>query len=359
MENDNRPLSPGEIDALLSGLGSQNPAANSNGESTPGTPPIPPATPEEDSAPMVSAPVQRVETAATGAKPWDFTASTRFTPDVLRAVLRVTEQSHLMIQTLLPASFRAAVSPGDPSVQSISFERYLQVPKDHGACLTMVSNRMAAPILLLLDDTLTSAVLDRELGGTGTPSALTRTLSPLELNILNIALEPFVQWLTSTFQLAVADLRLTMERVVSASQMQSIVSPTESVLWVEQPITFGNTGGIIHMVLPYVSIEPILPSILTWQAGWGQNDAEAEEEEDALHPALGIRDVVLQAVLPPVMLTVRQVMDLSSGDIILLPNRVSDGYWVLAEGRPTYWGSRLGQMGPRLAVQIEEVLPGN
>ncbi len=343
---ENRPLSQEEIDALLAGMAQAAPEAPS---SPPAEPPAPQTPQMTDEAPAAARPDD-------GVRPWDFKQSTRFTPDVVRAISRVMEQSHLMIQTMLPASFRSPVTPKTPDIVTLSFERYSTVPKDRGISLTIVSDRLAAPILLMLDEMITAAILDRELGGQGAPGAMTRTLSPLELQVLFLASDNFVKVVEATFQLAIPELKLSCERVVASSQLQNVVPPTESLLWIKQPIAFGAHTGYMHIVLPYMSIEPVLPNIVTWQAGWSSRGSEVQDV-DGLSPALAVRPVVVEVALAPISLTVGQLHALEPGDIIVTPHKVSDGFWVTVEGRPTYWGKTVGKVGPRLAILVERVIP--
>ena len=336
-EETTQPLSQSEIDALLSGL--MGPA------------------PVSAAAPAAEQPgVPRPAAAEPVARPWDFRQSTRFTPDVVRAISRVLEQSHLMIQTMLPASFRAPVIPKPMEIVTLSFERYLQMPKDRGVALILVSDRLTAPILLLLDESVTSSLLDRELGGSGVPSPITRALSALEIEVLSLAVDNFVRVLETTFQLVVPDMRLACDRVGASAQMENIVAPTESLLWVKQPITFGPHSGWIHVLIPYMSIEGLLPTLSTWRAGWMRQDTE-DPVASGLNPSLGIRPVRVEVALAPISLTVGQLHGLEVGDIIVTPHKVADGFWISVEGRAAYWGRTLGKSGNRLVAQVERVIP--
>ncbi len=332
----NQPLSGPEADALLSGL----------------IGPAPQTSPAEEPADPPSA----GEVAETRARPWDFRQSTRFTPDVVRSITRVLEQSHLMIQTMLPASFRAPVIPKAMEIITLSFERYLQMPKDDGVALILNSDRLGAPILLLLDEAVTSSLLDRELGGSGVPSTMSRALSALEIEVLSLAVDNFVRVLETTFQLVVPDIRLTCDRLIASAQMENIVAPTESLLWIKQPITFGSHAGWIHVLMPYMSIEVLLPTLSRWRTGWRRQDAE-EHLPSGLNPSLGIRPVRVEVLLAPINLTVGQLNGLEEGDIIVTPHKVADGFWIAVEGRAAYWGRILGKRGNRLVAQVERVIP--
>jgi flagellar motor switch protein FliM len=287
-------------------------------------------------------------------KPWDFRQTTRFSAETVRAIRRVFDHWGPLLQTSLAPIARMPVKLGELKLETMSYETYARQPADHGIVAVLNASAFGSPFLFRLDEELALGLLDRELGGPGFAVPRARGFSPMELQVMQGQVEGIVRVLEEVWRVALNEVTLELVRLDNANQLQAITSPTEAIVWVQQEVTLGTNRGAMHVILPYPAVEPVLLQLVT---GRGGESPAKTGERPVLRPFVGLRHVRVEARLGPAVLSAAQVQALRPGDVVALPIRLGQGFWMTVEGRPAFLVHDIGRVGIRTAVRVAQLLP--
>jgi flagellar motor switch protein FliM len=133
--------------------------------------------------------------------------------------------------------------------------------------------------------------------------------------------------------------------------MANIVSPTEVIVVSSFHIEVDGGGGDFHVVMPYSMVEPIRELL---DAG-----VQSDKMDTDVRWSMALRDEImdvpvnLRAKLLDVDLSLRDLMELQTGDII--PIDVPESATVFVEDLPTY-RAKMGKSGDNIALKITEKL---
>ncbi|MGF1726726.1 flagellar motor switch protein FliM [Photobacterium nomapromontoriensis] len=133
--------------------------------------------------------------------------------------------------------------------------------------------------------------------------------------------------------------------------MANIVSPTEVIVVSSFHIEVDGGGGDFHVVMPYSMVEPIRELL---DAGVQSDKMDTDVRwSKALRDEIMDVPVNLRAKLLDVDLTLRDLMELQTGDVI--PINMPESATVFVEDLPTY-RAKMGQSGDNIALKIIEKL---
>ncbi|OAN18607.1 flagellar motor switch protein FliM [Photobacterium jeanii] len=133
--------------------------------------------------------------------------------------------------------------------------------------------------------------------------------------------------------------------------MANIVSPTEVIVVSSFHIEVDGGGGDFHVVMPYSMVEPIRELL---DAGVQSDKMDTDVRwSKALRDEIMDVPVNMRAKLLDVDLTLRDLMELQTGDVI--PIDMPGAATVFVEDLPTY-RAKMGKSGDNVALKITEKL---
>lgn len=133
--------------------------------------------------------------------------------------------------------------------------------------------------------------------------------------------------------------------------MANIVSPTEVIVVSSFHIEVDGGGGDFHVVMPYSMVEPIRELL---DAGVQSDKMDTDVRwSKALRDEVMDVEVNLRAKLLDIDLTLRDLMELHSGDVI--PIELPETATLYVEDLPTYRG-KMGKSGDHVAIKISKKL---
>lgn len=246
----------------------------------------------------------------------------------------------------------AEISVGPVSIIKYSeFVRNLIVPTN----LNLVHlEPMRGTALFVFDPNLVFLVVDNLFGGDGRYHMRVEgrdfTLAEQRIiqKMLNVVFEEYAKAWESIFPIKPEYVRSEMN-----TQFANIATPTEVVVVTTFNIELGTAGGDFHICMPYSMIEPIRDQLTSTL----QADRAEADERWVTEMGLQVQDaeVELVANLGEAPITLRQILDLKSGDVISLdvPEAVIAG----VDGVPIF-ECHYGQKNGQLALKVDRVLQG-
>lgn len=242
------------------------------------------------------------------------------------------------------------ISIGPVKVQKFSaFLRNVVVP-------TNINVMQVRPLrgsgLVICDPTLVFTVIDNLFGGTGQYQTRIegREFSPTEQRIIL----RLVEVITAEYKKAWATIypiELEYTRSEMHTQFANIATPSEIVVTATFRIEIGETGGDMHICIPYSCLEPIRETL--YSPLQGDQQEPDKRWVNLLTQQIKSATVSLAAELAHSEATVGELMALKKGDFIeldLAPTLVAT-----VDGVPIF-ECQYGTMGTHYGLQIKEFL---
>ena len=111
--------------------------------------------------------------------------------------------------------------------------------------------------VLEIDPSITFALIDRVLGGSGEPQNYSREISEIECGLMESI---FIRMLGNLREAwtPVVSLRPRLGQIETNPQFAQVVPPTEMVVLIKMKAKISGIEGTIHFCIPYITIESIV-----------------------------------------------------------------------------------------------------
>lgn len=242
------------------------------------------------------------------------------------------------------------ISVGPVKVQKFSaFLRNVVVPTN----INIVHVRpLRGSGLLICDPTLVFAIIDNLFGGSGVSQVRVegREFSATEQRIILrlvevIAAEYAKSWAT------IYPIELEYARSEMHTQFANIATPSEIVVTTTFEVEIGDSGGAMHICIPYSTFEPIRE--ILYSPLQGDNGGPDRRWLSLLTQQIQSATVEIAAELAHSEATIGELMALKAGDFIELDRRPT--LTAKVDGVPVF-ECDYGAVGARYGLRIREFL---
>ncbi len=141
------------------------------------------------------------------------------------------------------------------------------------------------------------------------------------------------------------------DRLENNPRFAQITRPNSPVLLVRLRVDMEERGGIIEILLPHATLEPIRDLLL--QLFMGEKFGQDSVWERHLGREVGQADIELEVVLDERKIALGDVIDLKIGSTILLETSPEDPVRIKCGGVPVTTG-QVGRVGDRIAISIND-----
>ncbi|MFZ5731266.1 MAG: flagellar motor switch protein FliM [Pseudomonadota bacterium] len=209
--------------------------------------------------------------------------------------------------------------------------------------------------LATVDSSLIYSMIDVLLGGRRGQAALRiegRPYTTIETNLVKRLIEVVLADAEQAFR-PLSPVKLTIDRLETNPRFAAISRPANAAILVRLRIDMEDRGGIIELLLPYATIEPIRGVLL--QMFMGEKFGRDATWEQHLANEIGQASMAVDAVLYEADLPLKQLMSLKVGDTLPLELR-PDATVAVRCGNVTLTEGRMGRVGDRVAIRVTKPL---
>ncbi len=255
------------------------------------------------------------------AKNYDFKRPAKFSKEHLRTLEIIFEHYGRLVSTNLPVYLRKNVQVNVASSETVTFSEFTNSLSNPVILGIVDFQPLQGNIIIDLSTNLAYTMIDRMLGGQGTPLEKSRDFSEIELSIIEKMLVVCMQLMRDPWK-NVLDISPVLDKVETNSQFAQIISPNDMVAIVTLNMKIGDVQGFMNMCLPYFTLEDIMDRLNTRY--WYANMQEVADEDYEEHISSLIRrvDIPIKAVLGKSVITVSDFTNLQVGDVIRLDTHV-------------------------------------
>lgn len=284
---------------------------------------------------------------------YDFASQDRIVRGRMPTLEMINERFARFFRVSLFNKLRRSAEISVEGVQMMKFVEYV-----HGLYLPTSLNMIRMePLrgtgLFVFDPKLVYIVVDNYFGGAGRfhTKIEGREFTPTELRIVETILEKVFEDMQEAWA-PVLEVDYEFLNSEVNPQFANIVSPSEVVVVSTFNIELDGGGGEMHVVFPYLMLEPIRELL---DAGVLSDSVEMDERwSQALREEILDAKLQLESTLTNTELTLREVNDLKPGDII--PIELPEVVKMFASGVPVF-NCEYGAHSGKKALKIKEPIP--
>lgn len=256
-------------------------------------------------------------------KDYDFRRPTKFSKEHLRTLEIIFEHYSRLISTNLPVYLRKNVQVSVASSETVTFNEFTNALSNPVILGIINFSPLNGQIIIDLATNLGYAMLDRMLGGDGTPLEKSRDFSEIELTIIQKILIMFTQLLRDPWK-NVIDVNPVLQRLETNPQFAQVIAPNDMIAIVTLNMKIGDVEGFMNICLPFFTLEDVMDKLNTkyWFSTMQENHDENYEEY--IETLIRKVDIPIRAVLGKTVISVSDFMGLQVGDCIRLDSRVDE-----------------------------------
>ncbi|MDB5484955.1 MAG: flagellar motor switch protein FliM [Tardiphaga sp.] len=209
--------------------------------------------------------------------------------------------------------------------------------------------------LATVDSSLIYSMIDVLLGGRrGAPSLKIegRPYTTIETNLVKRLVEVVLADAEQAFR-PLSPVTFTIDRLETNPRFAAITRPANAAILVRLRVDMEDRGGIVELLLPYATIEPIRNVLL--QMFMGEKFGRDPIWEGHLATEISQAQIAVDAVLYEADIPLKQLMQLKVGDTLPLDMR-ADALVAVRCGNVTLTEGRMGRVGDRVAIRVTKQL---
>jgi flagellar motor switch protein FliM len=291
------------------------------------------------------------------AVPFDFRLPNRISKNQLRTLRNIHENFSESLSSFLMTKLQSIININVISVDQIYYSEYV-LSVSNPACLFLFDVKGSdIKAILELSTELAFTLIDRLLGGNGKTAKQAKVITPIEQKVLMVFVEKVMQELKKAWQIiGVYDFEL--ERFESDIDFAQITSQSESVLIISFEVFIGEQAYLMNLCFATFAFDTILSKLTS------QNFSTIRPVKYAGTTAKNIlvnhlrnTDLGLRAEFGKAVITMKDLMQLKKGDVILMNKKIGDEITISVEDRLLFTGQPgmvNGHRGVKITNRIEE-----
>ncbi len=207
--------------------------------------------------------------------------------------------------------------------------------------------------LVVCDSSLIYSMVDVLLGGRKGSAALRiegRPYTTIECNLMERVLHVALNDMSAAFD-PLSPVTFRFERLETNPRFAAITQSNNAAVLIKVRIDMEGRGGMMEILLPYATLEPIRELLL--QMFMGEKFGRDSIWEGHLSKELYRTEVEINAILGEMPMSLREVMEWKVGSTLVLETRADDMVELRCGERPMFTG-KMGRRDKYIAVRLEE-----
>lgn len=301
----------------------------------------------------------RIQGAGGGAAPrgrvrqYDFLVPDKFSKDALRALQHLHEALARSLTTSLSAHVRGMVQIDSPVVSQQTYQQFIADAPDPAVLAAFSAEPLPGTLLWEIEARIAFPIIDRLLGGPGHGLEVVRSLTEIEMTVMERVVHIVLEQWRETWSHTV-ELRTKLLTLETNPLFLQVAGPNEIVLVVAFAVRLGPDEGQMRICVPFPCLEPILGRLAL--RVWSQGPVAPRPGQEAeVARALADAPVGMHVELGRTRLPLSKLVALHPGDIVPLPVPVGEPATLFVRNVAKFRG-RVGRTGRRLAMEITERL---
>lgn len=287
-------------------------------------------------------------------QPYNFWSPARFSKEQMRAVELVHEDLSERLTTSLPTFLRTNVRPRLVHIEQGRFHDFIKDFPQNTLFHLISLAPLPGHMVLTMSLNVSYLILEQRLGGKIEGRFTERSLTEIDQSLLRGLVEHMLGDMKGAWS-KVVSLEPSLEDSTVNQHWVQMMMGNERVLLLTIEINIQGVTGTMSIFIPFNTLKPITdvlnPHI--WIAGRKEHQQDPVARQTAIQTTMKAV-VPITVLLGSVELTLKDLMNLSVGDVIELDTNIDSPLIVKVANKKQFHG-RVGKSRKRLGVQITKV----
>jgi flagellar motor switch protein FliM len=284
---------------------------------------------------------------------YDFRRPDRVSKDQMRALQNLHDGYARLLATTMSSYLRALVEVDIVSVDQLTYSEFMMSVPNPSCLYIFQMEPLEGAAIIEVNPNLVFFIVDRLFGGQGKPSEHNRELTDIEKSVLTKIVDRALINLKETWE-HVGIFTPRIDSYETNAQFVQIAPPNETVILISLEVRMKHGSGLISLCFPYIMLETVITKLggESWIAG---QRTTTQETRRLLENELASTELTAKAVIGETSLSVRDLLQLQTGDVIVL-EKPADADLILRIGdKPKFLG-KIGLVGRNKSFQITAII---
>jgi len=286
-------------------------------------------------------------------KTYDFKRPNKFSKDHMSTLQMIYEEYARVSASYLTGQLRTSVTLIFESIEQRTYEEYLKSLWSPTVLITLNLRSCPGKIFMELNPMFAYQVVDLLCGGMAKISEKNIGLTDIELCVVREVVETLTRTMKTSWD-EVVSINPEIEAIDKLPPLEQTIAPNESVAIISIKTLIAGKNGKINLCIPFVSIESVVHKLSVHS--WFQHDIIVEDDAHAAQIQSNLQDAHVEVVaeLGKARLYIKDFVNLSVGDVVILENRIDEPLSVYVEDRLKFKGY-LGLRKQKIAIRISQI----
>ena len=292
-------------------------------------------------------------------RPYDFKRPERVSKDQMRSLQTLHEGFARNFGAALSGFLRTIVEVKVASCEQMTYAEFISGLPNPTSFNLMEARPLEGQMCLEISPLIIYPIIDRLLGGTNQELFIPqRPMTLIETRLIGKVTSRGLAALSEAWS-GIKPVEFVITATESNPQLVQIVPPNEVVVVVGFELKMANRAGTMNLCIPYNVIEPVMEE-LSAQSWFNVPKSEKSKQlQDRIASSLAGAALTVTGVMAETTITLRELMSLAVGDVIVTEKPAAEPVVLSVEGRRTHL-AHIGQhRGQRALRVLRAVSPGD
>src|SRR5262245_47176568 len=282
---------------------------------------------------------------------YDFKRPERVSKDQMRALQTLHEAFARNFGASLSGFLRTIVEVKVATCEQMTYSEFISGLPNPTSFNLIQPGKLEGQMCLEISPLIIYPIIDRLLGGTSQDLFIPqRPMTLIETRLISSVTTRGLAALSEAWG-TVKEMSFTIAATESNPQLVQIVPPNEVVVVVGFELKMSNRAGTMNLCIPYNVMEPVIEelSAQSWFAAAKNQRSKVVEEQ--IGRGLSRASVGVTGMLATTTITLRDLVEMRSGDVISTDKPAAQNVVVSVEGERKFL-AQIGQYKGKRALRI-------
>lgn len=286
---------------------------------------------------------------------YDFKRPERVSKDQMRALQTLHESFARNFGAALSGFLRTIVEVKVANCEQMTYAEFISGLPNPTSFNLMQAKPLEGQMCLEISPLIIYPIIDRLLGGTNSELFIPqRPMTLIETRLISKVTTRGLAALAEAWA-GMKQLNFEITATESNPQLVQIVPPNEVVVVIGFEVKMANRAGTMNLCIPYNVIEPIVEDLSSQNWFNTPKAGSGVEMKQRIAGTLGRAGLVITGVLAETTITLRDLMNLSVGDLITTDRPAGSPVVLCVENEKSFLGN-IGQFKGLRAVKVSRAV---
>lgn len=282
---------------------------------------------------------------------YDFKRPERVSKDQMRAMNTMHEAFARNFGAALSGFLRTIVEVKVANCEQMTYAEFIAGLPNPTSFNLVEARPLEGQMCLEISPLIIYPIIDRLLGGTNSELFIPqRPMTQIETRLIGKITARGLAALSEAW-LGIRELNFQITATESNPQLVQIVPPNEVVVVIGFELKLANRAGTMNLCFPYNVIEPLMDDLSSQNWFNAPKSGKTAENRGRIAARLGRAPLTVTGLLAETTITLRDLMNLSVGDLVVTERAASANAVLCVENEKSFLAS-IGQFRGNRAMKI-------